>query len=352
MRVQLAARFLRKTCVMRCFVRSFRGDACLFASFVQLLSAPAWCASAEQADEQRSAAAEFDAGVGHFEQGRYEDAARSFLRAHTLVPSGDALTNALVSAERASSPALSAEAASRVLDSGSADASSRATAQRLLDEALPSVARLHLSCAPAPCELELRGEAVASGRHYLHPGAYRVSASNPQTGQREERDERFEAGAEYELAFDLGGPQPQVQPQPQVAVTPSPAPVEAPHPRTSLLTEAPRDVTGESVLVGKDTISYVAVATTAALVGVTAWSGIDTLRYRSALGGEASQAEIDEVGSKIRRTDLLLGVSFASALATTAWFLWGTDITTASGGTRLDVAVHPTGATLSARGAF
>lgn len=330
---------------MRCFI----SPCCVrvlhswFACVViQLSVAPAWCAVDPEPDVQTSAAAEFDAGVEHFERGHYEAAVRAFLRAHELVPSRDALANALVSAEQAQSPPLAATTATRVLESTVADAPLKTAARSLLDAALPAVARLHLSCAPAPCELRLGDEVLAPGRHYLSPGSYRLSASSPQSNRQEEQSHHFEAGVEYRIAFDLPPPVEQV-PSSRETTLRVPAPNE---------TDELRDEATESLLVAKDTISYVGVAVTVALVGATTWSGLDTLRYRQTLPDRSSQAEVDKVHSKIRRTDLLLGASVASALATTAWILWGTDITTTTGGNNLDVAIHAGGATLSARGFF
>lgn len=329
---------------MRRFVKHRRARVAfgwLLGLVPQLVSTSAWCAT--ESDPQQSAAVEFDAGVEHFEQGRYEAATQAFLRAHELVSSRDALVNALVSAERASSPPLAAEVATQVLESTVADAPLRTTAQSMLEQALPSVVRLHLSCAPAPCELRLGDREIRTGRHFVNPGTYRLRASSQQTDRHQERDAPFEAGTEYQIAFDLTT---------STEETPTPPPASEPS-RASppIESEVFRDEATESLLVGKATISYVAVAATVVLVGATTWSGLDTLHYRRTLQDSASREEVDRVHAKVRRTDFILGASVASALATTAWILWGTDIRTGAN-PNLDVAFHSGGATLSAKGSF
>jgi hypothetical protein len=51
------------------------------------------------------------------------------------------------------------------------------------------------------------------------------------------------------------------------------------------------------------------VAVTGVLAGITTWSGLDTLSARDDLPPGATAPQIDEVRSRITRTDVLLGVT-------------------------------------------
>lgn len=294
--------------------------------------------------------------MGHFQDGRYEEAAQAFLRADELVPSVDALRNALVSARRVDSPLLVARVATRILESRLSEAALEADAQRALDSAARQLGRLHLSCRPEPCALSIDGRPAKSGWSYVTPGSHQVRAAS-QDGAREERKlVSAEPARDIELSFDLTSPAPAAvepvePPEPVASPAPAPARKADPEPRAEPIRATPAE-REEPVVLPKYVLSYVGVATTLGLAGATAWSGNDALRYRNSFSDGASQAEIDELDSKIRRTDVLLGASVVSALCTTAWFIWGTDLPIGSSTTKVNVALLPTKATLTATGDF
>src|SRR5690554_5475369 len=148
---------------MHCLIKHPRWSKALgwlILSSIQLGSSLAWGAPGQ---ENQSAAASFDAGVKHFEGARYEEAVRAFLKAHELVPSADALANALLSAREANFFPLAAEVATHVLDSSAAESHTKEEARSLLADALPQIVRLHLSCMPEPCDLTLEGQSIRPG---------------------------------------------------------------------------------------------------------------------------------------------------------------------------------------------
>lgn len=315
---------------------SHKTQSCLFACalWISPLSthatpAPATTRTDADLKQAERASQEFELGVQHFEDGQYEAAARAFLRADVLAPNSDALSNALVAAERALAHLLVAEVAAQALQRTSTDPGLVAQARHALSEAARHLAQVRLTCSPDPCEVSIDGHVTPSGLHYLNPGNHRFSATSTQPNtERPVRVLSLNAGAEYEVSLDVKKSSPQA--------------LTTPRPSTS-----PRDSRGDAAPHQK-VVLYSGITVTAVLAGLTTWSGIDTMNYRNSLGERAPQSELDAAQEKILRTDVLLGSSIAFGLFTAAWALFGME--GPENGPRLEASFLPGGAFIGARG--
>ncbi|HTM44620.1 MAG TPA: hypothetical protein VL137_06670, partial [Polyangiaceae bacterium] len=138
-------------------------------------------------------------------------------------------------------------------------------------------------------------------------------------------------------------------------LTPPPqtrSPAEAPQ-MAAATTASPQSDSSESGKLPRWAF-YSGVAVTGALVAVTIWSGVDTLNAKDGLPSRRDPgyaAAVDDVHGSARRTDWLLGGSFAAAAATAIVGIWDTDWNHSSA-PRVGLAPGKTGAQLRIQGGF
>lgn len=243
------------------------------------------------------AARAFEEGVQQFRRADYVAAAAAFLRADELAPSPEALENAIAAARRANDHLLVVTISRRALAREKASSPLAASAREALALAERHLSRLDLGCvATTPCALVLDGSSVNPGTVHVLPGLHTVSASTTR-GETAELRLEAAAGASYRLQLR---PVVEAAPRPAAAPLPTRADDEANAARKPL----------------PPTAFWTSLGVTAAVAGVTTWSGIDTLRARDGLPDAPTRAELDDVRGRIRRTDVLLVVTAALAAIT------------------------------------
>lgn len=263
-------------------------------------------AAAERAErgssaEERAAQA-FDEGVAAFRRAEYRNAALAFLRADELLPSSDALSNAIAAARRANEHLLVVSAASRALARESESPELAASAREAVAQAERHLSRLELTCsAPIACQLTLDGVEVNPGVHYALPGLHRVTASAGENGSAARRIETA-AGAAYRVELE---PLPGATTSDERAL---PARTGAPQPRIDHATSA-RPLS--------PAVFWTSVVVTGALAGATVWSGVDVVLSRDELPARPTPTQADADTARIRRTDVLLAATVLVAAATT-----------------------------------
>lgn len=260
-------------------------------------------------DAKRRAAAAYDQGVKHFERAAYADAARAFLEADALVPSSDALTNAIVAGRKANEHLLVATAAERVLSRSGVAENEAARAREALAEASLQLARLDLACEPAPCDLTLDGAEVSGGKRFVQPGVVEIAARS----EGRERVERFKlaAGANYSINVKIDEPEasPLVTPTSRDSAAPRAAAAAAPAQAPDREAPSPSKPLSPGVF-------YAGVAATVLAAGVTTWSGLRAIDSYDSIPDEPSQEQYDDARGEITRTDVLLAVTVALGAAT------------------------------------
>lgn len=296
------------------------------------LTAPA------RADISAAARAFSDAQAAQLE-GNYERAAQSYELAFHIAPSKEALRSAVRARQLANQLPRAAMLAQLLLDQyGDDDASARLAAE-VLTEARTKLGRIAVSCRQ-PCSLVLSGRAIS-----LNPAPNHVVFATPGRHALEitfdgdravTRELTLRSGDELALPIEP----PPVKPAAPSAPTPAPAPAPVVH----------RD--------GHELSPYWAIggaAATLVLAGVTTWSGIDTNRAHDAYVKAPTDQGWNDGQSKQLRTNLLLGTTIATGVATALvavlWTRWSDPAV------RSEVAVTPAltpggGATLSFGGRF
>ncbi|MBM4360762.1 MAG: hypothetical protein FJ096_21860 [Deltaproteobacteria bacterium] len=334
----------------------------LGAALVVLTSATALAAGGGAEAVQR-AADHFDEGARSFQARRYEEAASHFEAAYAAIPNARALRNAMRSRDAASQPARSATLAALALARYSDDPETTKIANELLARHAQSLAYLNVRCS-SPCLMAVNGLALLSGvdaQHsiYVKPGVVKLVASFAKGGEGEDSLE-VRAGATVDLELS---PKPEeagaAQPRPTGRSTPVEAPRVEPtstrpeaEPRRPRRTEpeAGSSRAGGASEVSEDSPWYrsrglfvTAVVATAGVGGVTAWSGIDTLRnpgrdaVRQACAGLGTSCPEYQRGlASQQRTNILIGTTAGAGLAT---LLIGSLLTDFSGGEKTPVSV-------------
>jgi hypothetical protein len=329
--------------------------------------------AAPDAARVRRAAEAFDAGVAAFKDKRYELAASRFEEADAAVPSPQALRQAIRARHQAGQGARAATHAAQALQRYPGDPPTVELAEDTIDQLEPVLHKVSVTCA-SPCVLAagtraIPGEAAARWVIYLDPQPATVSASFLSGGSRQSLVEG-KPGGSTELHFDPAadpgaapapGPAPEPAPEPAPGPAPEPAPGPAPEPDTAPDTAAAKG-SGLPVFVFLG-----GVAATAALGGVTIWSGVDTLNnpgpdaVRAACAGRGPSCPLYQDGlAKETRTNVLIGATAgagALTLLAAVFTDWGGG-STAEGSA--NAAPRPTltaftdgrGAILGARGTF
>ncbi len=279
------------------------------------------CAQADVDPEKlRLAAEEFDAGRRAYKLGDFARAATHFENAYRDAPSSQALRMAIRSRSEAGHHARAATLCVLALSLYAEDAETVGLARGVLEQRSPQLYKVTVECEPA-CTVLLDGRLVrddASTRQVIFAPEGKHTFVAGWSGKRSvSRDIEATPGGSTVLAFEA----------PPLPVEPAVVP--------SARVAGPVDVGGDS---GKasPTLFWLGAGVTAVFGGITAWSGIDTLRnpgpdgVRSACVGKGTSCpEYQEGLDKQARTNYLLlgtGVGVASVTVIGLFFTdWGQD---------------------------
>jgi hypothetical protein len=298
-------------------------------------------AHAQSSEEKSRAAALFDAGVAQFAKGQYAAAAQSFLDADELVPSSEALTNAIDAALRADEPLIVARTAQTALGRPSVSRDAVQAAHAALAEVTPRLARLQVECKPASCAIRIDGDAHRVGVAYVVPGMHVVVGEAAQHAPHEHRLS-CAAGELCPVTIELESLALAARLPPAAPGAPLAAAAEPAQPPPSEAQSPLRKHLPMSVFVGSGVL-------TATFAGLTVWSGLSATAARDLHESDPADYDPEEVTRKARRTDLFLGTAVLCAAATAAtgvwWVKWGANKSAS-------VSVAPGSAMLLAEGRF
>jgi hypothetical protein len=295
------------------------------AAVAPLLSARAQ--SSVDPEKLRLAAEEFDAGRRAFKVKDYARAGAHFENAFRDAPRPEALRMAIRARREGGELARAATLCVRAQALYPDDADTIRVTQAVLGEVAKKLHRLSVRCDPA-CTLILDGklvrdDAAASQIIFLSPASHTLVAG--WSGDRSE-SKSLEAteGGSGELVFTAPAAAPSASSAPLVVAPPTSASAIAPAASATLASERSPGLA--------PVYFYVGAGLTAALAGVTIWSGLDTRsnpgpdKVKSDCVGKGADCPTYQDGlSKERRTNILLGVSAGVAVATGVVGLFFTD---------------------------
>lgn len=302
-----------------------------------------------ETDDLEKAARAYDEGVTAYDKAEFGRAARAFLRADTLVPSPDAVSNALSASVRGGKHLLVIDASARILDRDDAPAELKTRARKARVFAASKLAELRLECEPEPCGMTVDGKATKPGSRFVLPGDHRLVVI-ARDGHESEKTVQLQAGTTYEVLLHAVGKGEAARDPDLEAKAVEKA---APPPKAGELVRRGDGGPGDS---GTDTgwspgVFYAGLGLTIAVAGFTTWSGLDTLAAKSDLPQEPTQKQVDDVESRVQRTDLLLAGSVLLAGVTAYVGLslvdWGSPDDDAAGG-----SVRLAGTSLRLEGRF
>lgn len=267
----------------------------------------------------RVAAEAFDKGREAYKAEEYVEAAEQFERADNNAPSPAAIELAIRSRDKAGELDRAATLASLALKRHPDDQNLLRIAGDLAKRARPTLFELTATC-DQPCDLTVNGKLVHGAPDtqrllYVAPGALALRAGWSDN-RSDSKQIQAQAGSQGEVTFVAPAPAAASSAKEPDQVDSAPATPESPQKDEGAGTKA----SGWS-----PTVFYVGAGLTAALGGVTVWSGIDTVnnpgadRVKQECGERMQREDCDlyqEGLSKQRRTNILIGVTAGVGVGT------------------------------------
>ncbi len=305
---------------------------------ISLAAAPALAdVPAPDAAQIRQAAEHFDAGAAAYKQGEYADAASHFEAADDAAPSPQALRQAIRARFAAGQKARAATLSAQALERYPSDEATVSLAKETIESAAPELHKVAVSCA-SPCVLAadtrtIPGQSNTRWIVYLNPGKVTLSASFFGNTGSVRRSIEAKAGGSSDIRFEPGEDQtapPPTQGKPPAAAAP-PAETAPPPPGSETpATPSEQKNAGGSGL--PKAVFFTGLALTAGALGVTVWSGVDTLNnpgvdaVRAACAGQDETCSLYQDGLAAQtRTNVLIGVTAGTAALTAAIGLFFTN---------------------------
>ncbi len=242
---------------------------------------------------RQAAAQAYDRAASLYVAGQYAQAGQWFMSAYRLAPARAALVQAVRSYQRAGELARAGTLALLLGEAYPNDAGATALVSEVVEEAGRSSALLTVQCAG--CIIEVDGRLLATRGAYLTPDERHVVVAY----FGDIRVERSAVGARGEqLLIELEVP--------EGATT-----VDGEETGSTVPPLTTRD---RGVRVLPPAVFWTGVGLTAALGGVTLWSGVDTVSGVDAYEANPSEERYQDGQRKERRTNALLGATAGMAL--------------------------------------
>jgi hypothetical protein len=299
--------------------------AAIFA-LTAVCTASAAQAAAPTAEQIKAAAHEFDAGRSAFDEGNFTLAAEHFEAADSDAPNAHVLDLAIVSREKAGQLDRAATLAAMALEREPNSQEIKKAADRILKRAEATLGRVNVHCS-SPCDLVVGtrlvyGKASKEKTVYLAPGKHALRA-----GWSHGRNASHQIAVAKGAAVDVSFKEP---PMPPPAVTHTPAGTTG---AGSPSSPGPSENRAQVKSSGwSPAVFWIGAGLTAALGGVTIWSGIDTQNNPGAnnvrqdcVNQGTSCPEYQQGLSHQTRTNVLAAVTGGVGLATIVVGLFATN---------------------------
>ena len=244
---------------------------------------------------------EGDRALAHHE---FRDAAESYERAYRRSGSLGALLKAAHSRVQAGELARAANLYTEYLASAPPNAAPRAKASKALKKLTARVGRIEVSAVDVD-HVTLDGAPLDKNSSYVMAGAHAVEGQTKD--QRSVRVSSTVAAGES-ATVSLAPPVEAAPAPPVVAAKPGPAPSS----QAPLLANTQTSKHGWS-----PAVVVVGGAVTAGLLGLSIWSGLDTVAFKDKFDKEQTRDNLDKGNSKQLRTNVLIGGTAGAAALTT-----------------------------------
>ncbi len=240
------------------------------------------------------AALEFTEGQRAYAAGDFRHAGDAFEKAYHDKPHYSPLWNAARAWQKAGETARAANLYSRYLDEAPAQTRDRDTATQSLRDLALKLGKLEIHAARGVGSVAVDGVLLELGQLelgiYVNPGEHVITGK---AGEKEARATSTVPAGEV-ASVNL-----------EVAAAPTPSIIVAPVDNdTRPIVEAPKPKGGVPKVV-----VYGGVALTVVGVAVTAWSGSDTNKAKTAYNAFPTQQNLDSGRNKEARTNVILGVT-------------------------------------------
>lgn len=298
-----------------------------------LVSAAASADSPPDAAKVRLAATQFESGAVAYKKGLFEEAASAFEAADAAVPSAKPLRLAILARTEAKQGSRAATLAAAALGRYPTDAEMVKLANQTISKFGPSLQKVTVECA-SPCVLAVGSRAIAGEPNtrwslYLDPGTVAIGASFFGDAGSVSRTVDGKAGAALDLRLEPAHASSAAAATAPTSAAPTTA--ETPPPAAPTASAAAEPAPEQRAPAAPATKSHgispaffiTGLVATAAVGGVTVWSGIDTQNnpgpdaVRAACAGKGETCPEYEAGrSHQLRTNILLGATLGAAAIT------------------------------------
>ncbi|MCS6899528.1 MAG: hypothetical protein RMJ98_07430 [Myxococcales bacterium] len=283
--------------------------ACFTLSVPLLLLGPgptAHAANVSPKDKKRAAAL-FKEGEALFQKHAYAEAAQAFEEANSVAPHPSVLLNAIHAWSLAGQPARAAVLCQKLITDPEADDQSKEEARSRLAELRGKIGTLNIRGTQVK-KLTLDGKTIEAGEVIVDPGDHLIEADVE--GKPVRRKVSVVAGSSQQILLDA----------PKEEAPKSPVTMSAPAPTVGEIQVEPKKGFSPVVV-------YVGGVLTAGLLGVTVWSGLDTVKAREDFDKKAVKTEADKQAglAKQTRTNVLIGATAVMGLLTTGVALFATN---------------------------
>jgi hypothetical protein len=279
-------------------------------------AAPAFADRAPDASKVKAAAEQFDGGVAALKARDFESAASHFEAADAAVPSGQALRQAIKARQEAGQGSRAATLAALAIQRYPTDTVTVRLAREALEKVTPLLGKVNVSCA-SPCVLAVGtrgvvGEANTRWTVYLDPGHATLSASFFGGGSAQKELDPT-AGSSIDIRFE---PEDKSAAAAGAVALPAAAGAGDTPPVDQTTDQQPAKGLPKAIF-------FTGLVATAALGGVTIWSGIDTVKnpgadaVKAACAGKGTSCALYEQGrSKQTRTNVFVGATAGAGAVT------------------------------------
>ena len=263
-----------------------------------LTVALSFSSTARAVDNAAAAAAAYERAQAAELDNRHLEAAKLYELADRLAPAPAALRGAIRMRRAAGQHTIAATHAETLLRRHPEDRDSRRVAEHVLMEMQPKLSRVEIRCG-APCRPMVDGKIVGltpAKQHasYVRPGLHTITAAFS-SGRAPLETIHVSAGQRTNLSFDA----------PLVVERPAPTPK--------------KKVVKVEASSGLSPWFFAASAlVTAGLGAATIWSGLDVRSKEDEYdrGAADAQERYEDGRSRVRRTNVLIGLTAAAAVAT------------------------------------